>query len=510
MAPLAFSVRGQAAVNQLHTQDSLQGRDFLKWQSLQLKGIHYQHNDSLEIASVGLDRPYARFIINPDLSTNISELTGKKPAASTATTTPVSRKARQTPATRTASARPATSKALGIRIGSIRLNDGTGDFADLSLQPNFIAGLQNLNGLIGTLDNQKPDQAAQVSIRGNVDKYAPVTIRGSLTPFDPLRRLDITSQFRQVELTTLTPYSGKFAGYRIRKGRLDLDLHYRIQQGRLQAKNKVVIEQLQLGEQVDSPEAVNLPVRLAVALLKDSKGTITLELPVKGDLNDPHFNVMPVIGQTLRNLLVRAVEAPFKLLGSLLPTGGSSDLSSVDFNPGETALDSAARTTLDQLASALQQRPALTLEVAGTAASSDTPALAQQQLEQEYQNMEYRLLQRKGAKLPPSAAQLQVAESQKPDLLPGIYRTALQQQPPAEWAHMDQETRTDRMREALISYWKQDEALTRHLAQQRAEGIKDYLVKKGLEPQRIYLMDADLVKPEKDGRIASSLNLTAQ
>ena len=123
---------------------------------------------------------------------------------------------------------------------------------------------------------------ATVDVKGKVDRYAPVTIKGAVNPFDPMASLDIATSFKRVELTTLTPYSGKFAGYRIRKGRLNLDLHYRITKGQLQADNKVVVEQLQLGEKVDSPDAVSLPLKLAVALLKDSEGRITIELPVSG------------------------------------------------------------------------------------------------------------------------------------------------------------------------------------------------------------------------------------
>src|SRR5690606_10384135 len=154
-------------------------------------------------------------------------------------------------------------------------------------------------------------QAASVDITGKVDRYAPVSIEGRLTPFDPLNSLDIATSFRQVELTTLTPYSGKFAGYRIRRGRLNLDLHYRLNAGKLDATNHVLLENLQLGEQVDSPDAVDLPVRLAVALLKDTRGNIDIALPIQGDLNDPQFSVMPIVWQTLRNLILRAVQAPF-------------------------------------------------------------------------------------------------------------------------------------------------------------------------------------------------------
>src|SRR5690606_5333909 len=219
----------------------------------------------------------------------------------------------------------------------IRINDGSANFADFSLRPNFATAIQQLNGHIGTLDNQS-SKAAAVDIQGKVDKYAPVSIQGQLTPFDPLNSLDIATRFKHVELTTLTPYSGKFAGYRIRKGRLNLDLHYRIEQGQLNAENKLLLEDLQLGEQVDSKDAVDLPIRLAVALLKDTQGNIDIELPVQGNLNDPQFSVMPIVWQTLRNLVLRAAQAPFNFIAGLVG-GSDADLSQVRFAAGSSELD---------------------------------------------------------------------------------------------------------------------------------------------------------------------------
>lgn len=267
--PLAFSVRGSVDATQLHTLDTINNRDFVKWQRLQLSGLDYQHPSSLTIERVDLSQPYARFIINPDLSTNINDLLVERSEAGDDN----------------AQAQD-SSEPLAIRIGGIAIADGSANFADFSLRPPFVTAIQSLNGDIGTLDNRE-QKAASVNVAGKVDQYAPVSIKGSLTPFDPLQSLDIATSFRQVELTTLTPYSGKFAGYRIRKGRLNLDLHYRIEQGRLNAENKVVLEQLQLGEKVDSPDAVDLPVRLAVALLKDSKGTISIEIAGAGQPERP-------------------------------------------------------------------------------------------------------------------------------------------------------------------------------------------------------------------------------
>ncbi|NMY40690.1 DUF748 domain-containing protein [Pseudomonas sp. WS 5013] len=486
--PLAFSIGGKAEVNQLHTLDTLKERDFLKWQQLVVEGLDYRHGEGLAIGKVNLQQPYVRFIINEDLTTNVNDLMIPQPAQPNAKAAPAG-------------------KPLPIRIGGIAIKDGSANFADFSLTPNFATAIQQLNGQIGTLDNQSP-KTAGVDIKGKVDKYAPVSIKGQLTPFDPMNSLDIATSFKNVELTTLTPYSGKFAGYRIRKGRLNLDLHYRIEKGQLNADNKLLLEDLQLGEQVDSKDAVDLPIRLAVALLKDTQGNIDIQLPVQGDLNNPEFSVMPIVWQTLRNLVLRAAQAPFKFIAGLVG-GGDVDLSQVQFAAGSDELDGAAQKTLDTLAAALKERPVLRLEVEGmSAAASDGPLLAEQRLEREYQSTQYKILQRGGEKVPATPEELVVEEDDKAVLLEGIYRTRLKQQPPAEWKELPDEERTAKMRAAVLQSWAKSELLLRQLGQARAASIKDYLVERGgLEDQRIYLLDVGLVQEQASAQVASALHL---
>jgi hypothetical protein len=495
--PLAFSVTGRAQVDQLHTLDTLKTRDFLKWQQLVLEGLNYQHGDSLSIDKVNLFQPYARFMINDDRTTNIDDLLIPQPPDSGA---------------KTAAAKPASQeKPLGIHIGGIAINDGSANFADFSLTPNFATAIQQLNGQIGTIDSRQA-KPASVDIKGKVDRYAPVTIKGSVNPFDPMASLDIATSFKRVELTTLTPYSGKFAGYRIRKGRLNLDLHYKITNGQLLAENKVVVEQLQLGEKVDSPDAVSLPLKLAIALLKDVDGKISIELPVSGDLNNPQFSVMPIIWQTLRNLIVKAAAAPFKMIGGLVSGGGSEDLGTVSFAPGSSDLSKEAEGSLVKLSQALKERPALRLEIEGTAAaSSDGPLIAEQRLEREYQYNYYKMLQRRGDKVPAQASLLDVPDNEKGPLLEGIYRTRLKTQPPAEWKDLGKEERTAKMREGIIKFWSSSDVLLRQLGQERASSIKDYLVDKAqLADDRVYFIDANLGEAESDGRVVTPLHLDAE
>jgi uncharacterized protein involved in outer membrane biogenesis len=496
-APLALSVTGRAQIDQLHTLDTLKTRDFLKWQQVVVEGLNYQHGDSLSIDKVNLFQPYVRFMINDDRTTNIDDLLIPQPADSGAKTT---------------AAKPASNdKPLGIHIGGIAINDGSANFADFSLTPNFATAVQQLNGQIGTIDSRQA-KPASVDIKGKVDRYAPVTIKGAVNPFDPMASLDIATSFKRVELTTLTPYSGKFAGYRIRKGRLNLDLHYLITKGQLKAENKVVVEQLQLGEKVDSPDAVSLPLKLAIALLKDVDGKISIELPVTGDLNNPQFSVMPIVWQTLRNLIVKAAAAPFKMIGGLISGGGSEDLGTVSFAPGSSELSKDAEAALVKLSQALKERPALRLEIEGTAAkSSDGPLLAEQRLEREYQYNYYKMLQRRGDKVPAQASLIEVPDSEKGPLLEGIYRTRLKTQPPAEWKDLGKEERTAKMREGVIQFWSSSDVLLRQLGQDRASSIKDYLVDKGqLADDRVYFIDANLGEAESDGRVVTQMHLDAE
>lgn len=486
---LQLAVQGDAAINQLHIRDSLRQRDLLKWQTVDINSIQYNlQQQKLSIQKVALQQPYVRFIINENLTTNISELIIAQPK-------------------KAETAAKADGPEFALHIGGIEVKDGSANFADFSLKPNFATAIQQLNGDIGTIDNQS-NSIAKVDIKGNVDRYAPVTIKGSVMPFDPLKKLDITTDFKHVELTTLTPYSGKFAGYRIQKGRLNLNLHYQINDGKLNATNKLLLEQLQLGERVDSPDAVDLPVRLAIALLKDRKGQIALELPIQGDLNNPEFRVAPIVWQTLRNLITRAVSAPFNFIAGLA-NGDAQELSEVTFVPGEFVINPQAAKNLDTLAQALKQRPQLRLEVeGGSLAALDGPILAEMRLNAAYQNAWYSILQRRGTKIESSKDSLAVPEKEQAALLEGIYRSQLKQQPPAEWAEINKDQREQNMREAVLQSYAKSPLGLRRLAQARANSIKEYLIEQAqLDPERVYLIDVSESKSSTDQGVISTLHL---
>jgi len=248
----------------------------------------------------------------------------------------------------------------------VLFNDGAMFFADLTLKPNFVTGIQNLNGYLKGLSSVSASHA-ELELNGKVDAYAPVRIYGTLNPLTAEQRSDITLDFKNIELTTFTPYSGKFMGYPIERGKLSVLLNYKIEGRELKGENKLKIEKLTLGEKTDSPDATHLPVRFAIALLKDKNGDIDLDVPVSGNLDDPEFSVGRVILKMFVNLITRLVTSPFKLMGAMFGGGEDENLETLNFSPGSALLVGSETHKLTTLGKGLAERPGLRLDITETA-----------------------------------------------------------------------------------------------------------------------------------------------
>lgn len=345
---------GNVAVANLSTQDKLEGKDLIKWQSLQLTGINYSKTpDVLEVKQIDAHQPYGRVIIGSDGITNIQHVLRIKPEP------------RKTEAA-TGSKAPATAPTMRTRIAKVNIDNGSANFADYSVQPSFATGIVGLNGTVTNLSSAN-DSRAKIKLDGSVDNYAPVSITGEANFLAADTYSDVAMNFRNMELTTFNPYSGKFAGYSIAKGKLSTELRYRIQDRKLDAEHHIVVDQLEFGAATDSKDAVPLPIKLAVALLKDRNGVIDLQLPVSGSLDDPQFKVGPIVWKVLKNLLTKVVTSPFTALGSLF--GGGPELAYVDFAPGATGLSTVETDKLKTLAKAMVERPQLKLNIPLTVAS---------------------------------------------------------------------------------------------------------------------------------------------
>ncbi len=269
---------------------------------------------------------------------------------------------------------------MPLRIGTVLIEDGTADFADHSIQPNFAAQMQALNGRVVGLSSD-PQSRAQVSLNGSVDRYAPVSVSGQVNLLSATAYTDLAIAFRDMELTTFNPYSGKFAGYSITRGKLTTELHYHVENRKLAAQHHVVLDQLEFGAATESKQAVPLPVKLAAALLKDRNGVIDINLPVAGSLDDPNFSIGPIVWKLFVGLLKKIVTSPFALLGSLF--GGGAELAYVDFAPASAVLAPEQTQKLAQLSKALAERPQLRLDIPlQTAGAEDDAAMAAGALDQ--------------------------------------------------------------------------------------------------------------------------------
>jgi hypothetical protein len=245
----------------------------------------------------------------------------------------------------------------------LRIDKGIVDFSDLSLVIPFATRIHHFEGAAMDI-SMAPSSRTTLKFEGRVDDYGQVNVNGSLRPLQHKTFSDIKMVFRNVEMPSLSPYSGTFAGRKIRSGKLNMDLEYKVENSRLKSDNKIVLEQFTLGERIESPNAVSLPLDLAIALLTDSQGKINASVPVEGDLDHPEFGYGKLIWQAIVNLITKAVTAPFRALASVVG-GSEEDIGVVLFEPGSDAIPPPEHEKLKKVAQALIQRPKIKLTVLG-------------------------------------------------------------------------------------------------------------------------------------------------
>ncbi|HEY2807749.1 MAG TPA: DUF748 domain-containing protein [Steroidobacteraceae bacterium] len=372
-----FAVKGNANVGGLRTLDTVQKRDFISWKDFRVSDVDYKSApQTLKIGNITAVAPYARLIIFPDQVMNITDVLtplGTKPkhesppapgqataaVADRAVPTPPKAK-KPAPKTQHAVVPAKSPTPFPMSIGTVRLVNADLDYTDLWIKPSFSVAIKPLNGTITGLSSD-PKSRAKIRLDGQVERYSPAHIAGEANLLSADLYTNITMSFKDIDLTIANPYSGRFIGYKIDKGKLSVDVTYVVEDRRLDAKQHFVVDQLELGDKVDSPDAMHLPMKLAVSLLKDKDGVIDLDLPMNGSIDDPKFRIGPIIWKVFVNLIVKAVTAPFALLGHLF--GGGEHVNIIQFVPGSAELDQPSRDQLASLAKGLKERPNLKLDV---------------------------------------------------------------------------------------------------------------------------------------------------
>jgi hypothetical protein len=542
----ALVVGGTTAVHDLRTVDNQLKLDFIKWRDLRIADLRYRSAPMrVRIGAVTALEPYVRMVVAPDRTINITEVLkpsgaarGKRQPAATATTTDQPAQASDQPnapsaAATDATARPAsaTSKRkrkaatapaapaapltpFPVSIGTVTLVNGSANYSDLWIKPSFAIGIQSLGGKIAGLSSD-PQSRAKVQLDGKVDRYAPWQVTGEVNLLSAALFTDLTMSFKDVDLTVVNPYSGHFVGYEIDKGKLSVDVHYKVEQRKLDAAQHFVIDQLELGERVESPDAVHVPLKIAVALLKDRNGVIDLNLPMNGSLDDPKFRIGPILWQMFTNLLVKVAAAPFALLGHLFG-GGNEHLNIIEFDGGSAALEKPAQDQLASIAKAMRERPQMKLDVPIVFDPAiDRPALAAASLRRVLQARE--LTTRAGRKHPDTALELALADPEKhlkllleeyqaelgkdkplPPSVEAVQKAKRNETPPYDQGISD-------LNAALIDHAQVPDSDLEALGKERAQAIEGALVSGGqIETSRVFIVQAP-PKPQSADKVKVEL-----
>ncbi|MEE8613776.1 MAG: DUF748 domain-containing protein, partial [Roseateles sp.] len=424
------------------------GEELLSWQSLQLDGLKLAlapgAAPKVVLTEAVLDDAYARLIVSEQGHFNLRDI---RPAEAKA-----------------AAAAPAPAASSGqqpqVAIERIRVNRGLVDFNDRFVRPNYSARLSELQGSLGAFSSASPTMAP-LTLRGKVAGTGLLEIDGQLKPGAPLG-LDIAANASDIELAPLSPYAAKYAGYAIERGKLSTRLRYKIEaDGSLSASNQIILNQLTFGDKVDSPDATTLPVRFAVALLKDRDGVIDVNLPIRGSLNDPEFSVGGIVWKLVLNLIGKALTSPFALFSG----SDAAEEAEITFAAGGAELSDS--TQLDQVAQRLADKPGVRLTLSGWAhPAAEAVALRERRL----------------------ATALQAENAASPaEALRRLYQASALPDKPKNLLGMVKELPPEQMRSLLLASYPVDTEALRQLAVARAVAVRDALLARGAPNARVFL-----------------------
>ncbi|MDP9909428.1 hypothetical protein J2W27_001530 [Variovorax boronicumulans] len=398
-----------------------------------------------------------------------------------------------------------------INFGPMSLVNGKIDFTDLFVKPNYSADLSELTGKLSSFSSNPPNgqggrpALADLELRGKAQQTAALEITGKLNPLAKPLELDITAKMRDLDLAPLSPYSVRYAGHGIERGKMSMDVNYKIApDGQLTATNKLVLNQLKFGDEVaGAPNS--LPVRLAVTLLADRNGVIDVDLPLRGSLNDPQFSIGPLIFKAVVNLIVKAVTAPFSLLTGGLGGGGSGDSSAITFEPGSSTLSSGAKESLDKVVKALTERPTLQMTVVGTSSLEKERDAYQRQRLRQLTQAEKRRVAVRGGQTGTEVAP--VTDAEYPELLTAVYKRS-DITKPRNMVGLAKDLPVKEMENLLLASVPVDEESMRQLAVERGAVVRDYLLAQKLPSERLFLGAVRTTASGNDWKPGAELSLT--
>lgn len=531
---LVVAFNGGFSVNKLSLVEEENNAPFLGWERISSDSLEISlAPDHVHIAELQVINPTGKFIIHEDKSMNITRILRNQ---SPPTTLPAVSASSKQPGKETKSAKSlhetavavtntdiakptlvfgastqqaivekkspisevsndGSKEAFPVSIEMVRIENAELDFADLSLIPQFGTHINSLTGVINGVSTNTAS-VAQVELDGKVDDYGSARIRGSIQPFKATNFTDLKLSFKNLEMNRLTPYSGKFAGRRIDSGKLSVELEYKIKQRQLAGENKFIINKLKLGEKVDSAEAANLPLDLAIAILEDSDGVIDLDLPISGSLDDPKFSYGSIVWKAIKNVLSKIVTSPFRALGKLFGVN-SEKLEAISFEAGSAIIAPPEQEKLKTVSQALSKRSGLALGIIPSYdAALDSRALQEMMLRS-------KVAQEMGIKLAdgqqPGPIDLSNQKTQK--VIDDLYDTLTKKSLLKKLASKLEKPKEGHYQEALeklIVSIEVTEPNLQALAKSRGDAIQKYLVDAGIATDRVHMDNP--IKIKADGK----------
>jgi len=508
---LSANFIGRTGISEFLLVEKKGGRDLTRWQSLDLNGLDVSWNPTrVKLDELALNGLRQNVVVEKDGGLNLTRVYEKETAAGAKEQdkappekTEKTKKQAESPAE---AAGDEGGAPFPMSVDLVKISDLAVSFTDKSIDPHYASRLTLDEGRIKGLST-KAFEGANVTIKGAVDEHAPLRVAGKLNPLLEDLLLDIRFDLQNLAMPSLSPYSGKYIGRAIEKGKLNLNLDYRIKDKKLEAQNEVLLDQFSLGGQVESETAVNLPVGLAVALLKDRKGKIDLELPVSGRLDDPQFSLAGIILQTLKNIITKAATSPFSLVSSLVP--GGEELRYIEFEAGQAELTDTDREKLKSMQKLLYERPELNLELTGYVdARKDRQALTEMLLEEKIRAAKRADKQKKKDEEAADPESISLTSKEYEKYLRRIYKAEVLAGPGApEDAKplSDKSLTAPEMKEKIRQQIEITDARLRLLAKERMRAVKNFILQdERIAPKRLFVRQAASLSPPEPGKFKSS------
>lgn len=486
--------RGDASVLSFLSIDKANADDFLKCKSLHLNNVDAGYNPLyVKINSIALTDFYSRLVLNADGSLNaqnILEVQGERVKG-----VPLAQGQGKTKLDK------GEKTAKLIRIEKVTFQGGTVTFIDKSVRPNYMANLLEIGGRISGLSSEE-SKLADVNVRSKLENYAPLEITGKINPLKEDLYVDLKVDFKDIDMGPFTPYSGKHIGYTIEKGKLFLNLQYLIVKRKLDSQNHIFLDQFTVGNKVESPDATKLPVKLAIALLKNRNGEISLDIPVTGSLDDPKFSVGRIIIKIILNILEKAATAPFALLGAIF--GGGEELSYVEFDYGSSDISEHEIKKLDTLVKALYERPSLKLGITGHVdTEKDREGLRKYIFDKKIKAQKLKNMIKEG-QTAISVDEIKIEESEYSKYLKKAYKNEKFPKP-RNIIGVAKDLPVPEMEKLMFTHIEVKDDDLRLLASQRALKVKDYILKSNqIEQEKIFLVEPKNLQPEKKESLKNS------